>query len=192
MSSLKHVGSSTTVAEPGRSEFPSFGWWVSVAAVAFGVCAVLALVSVVLSVVAAAVFVSGVVAWSDVVWRRIPNGVLLVASVFVVVVGAAWSGARLEAVLVAAGLTCLPALVLHLVNPRWVGFGDVKLLAVMGGLLGLVWVLAGLLALWLAMVLAVVSHAFVPAAWRDEVPFGFWLSLCAVPVSIFSAGSIVS
>lgn len=192
MSSLRHAGPSTTVAEPGRAEFPAFGWWSTVSMVAVAVCALVVWVSPPIGVVVAVACLAVAVGWADVAWRRIPNAVMLVGAGFTAVVAVAWDGAQVEAVLVGATLTCLPALVLHVMNPRWVGFGDVKLLAVIGGLMALLWVMGGVVALWAAMLLALASHAFVPAAWRRAVPFGFWLSLCAVPVSIFSAGSIVS
>ena len=64
--------------------------------------------------------------------------------------------------LIGAAVTALPFAVLHLINPRWVGFGDVKLLAVLGGTLGLLSAGLGLAALWLAGVAVMVTRPWVP------------------------------
>lgn len=192
MVSLKVVGASTTPAQLDRGAFPSQRWWSSLCA--FGLTLSIALSFVSVSWLAAGTIAMScaAVAWSDVRWRRIPNAVtasMVLVAVFAVVVS---EGVSVFEVTAGAVVTCAPALGLHLVNPSWVGFGDVKLLFSIGALVGLLWWPAGVAVLWLAMVAALATRPLVPASWRSSIPFGFWLSLCAVPVSIFLAGSIVS
>lgn len=86
--------------------------------------------------------------------------------------------------LIGAAVTALPFAVLHLINPRWVGFGDVKLLAVLGGTLGLLSPGLGLAVLWLAGIAVIATRPWVPDAWRQSIPFGFWLSVCSVAVAV--------
>ncbi len=93
--------------------------------------------------------------------------------------------------MVGVAVTALPFAVLHLIDPRWVGFGDVKLLVVLGGTLGLLSAGLGLAVLWLAGIAVMLTRPWVPDAWRQSVPFGFWLSVCSVPVSVI-AWAVVS
>jgi hypothetical protein len=127
------------------------------------------------------------VAWSDVKYRRIPNAVVA-AMVLAATAGTALSESASVGTVVAGAVSAsLTLLVLHLMNPRWVGFGDVKFSFAVGCLLGLLWWPVGVAVLWLASFAAVVSRPFVPNEWRRSVPFGFWLAVAAVPVTIYSA-----
>src|SRR4029077_5935667 len=116
-------------------------------------------------------------------WRRIPDvmcgAMILFAVIVVAVAGSGWGS-----VAVGAAMTAAPFLILHLVDPRWVGFGDVKLLFAVGAVLGVLSPMAGLAAMWLAGLLVLVTRPWVPGGWRQSVPFGFWVSLSAVPVAV--------
>lgn len=172
----------------GTGSRDSFPGWVAPAAIGSAVLAVL-LGLVTRSWVVALVVVlcasAGVVGWADVTLRRIPNVACASLATFAVVVGVFVGSSGLASVAVGALVTALPFLVLHVIEPAWVGFGDVKLLAAVGAALGLLSPVAGLSAAWLAGVAALIGRPFVPDAWRRSVPFGFWLSLMSVPVAVW-------
>jgi len=192
MGSLKLAGTSTTSADRVRGDFPSQRWWVRRVVLGGVICAALSAISVEWFAAGVVVAASVGVGWADVRWRRIPNvltAAMVIAAVWCVVGS---SDVKLADAGVGALLTCAPALGLHLVNPRWVGFGDVKLLFAVGAILGVLWWPAGIGVLWLAMAAALVSRPFVPASWRRSIPFGLWVSVFATPVSIYLAGSVVS
>lgn len=101
---------------------------------------------------------------------------------------AAWAAlatGRPEALL-AAGVAGGTVLVLHLINPVWFGFGDVKLAGVLGAIVGLVdwrlgvWTLAGAA---LVGLLAAVSQR------RTSVVFGPALVVAAIGSLIVNAAS---
>jgi len=75
-------------------------------------------------------------------WRahRVPDSlvILTLAPVVLAVVVAAEPAPRLVAVAVGAGLMALPLLVVHLVSPAAMGFGDVKLAVALGAALGVI------------------------------------------------------
>lgn len=192
MGSLKLAETSATPADPDRGNFPSQRWWAGVVVLGGVPCAAFLAISVEWFTAAVVVVASVGVGWADVRWRRIPNAVTASLVIVAMLFGAVSSEAKLVDVGVGALLTCVPALGLHLVNPRWVGFGDVKLLFAVGAILGVLWWPAGVGVLWLAMAAALVSRPFVPASWRRSIPFGLWVSAAAAPVSIFLAGSVVS
>lgn len=78
---------------------------------------------------------------SDLRSRRIPNRVLAVCAVApAVAAGAAVVGGDATAardVVLGALLMAVPLLIVHLADPRWLGFGDVKLAAVLGAAIGI-------------------------------------------------------
>ncbi len=120
----------------------------------------------------------------DIRERRIPDEIVLagfVAAVAIVVVVSVTSGQVVGSALAGAAAAGLPLLVVHLVDPNGLGFGDVKLGAVLGALLGIVaWVL-GLLLLAAAPVVALVGVALV-RPWRRSIPFGACLAVGALLV----------
>lgn len=97
----------------------------------------------------------------DIRQRRLPNWLTLPGAA-VILIAAAISGHGLAALTGAAALTALYLLV-HLVSPRSMGGGDVKLAAGLGALTGAfgvdVWVLAALAAPLLTAVWALVAVA---------------------------------
>lgn len=131
-------------------------------------------------VLAVLVPAAGVVAWWDVELRRIPNAVSLALVVVAAVCAVGFDEVSWASVGVGLVLTAGPLLVLHLLDPSWVGFGDVKFLAALGAVFGVVYWPAGMAVLWGACVLALMSRPFVAASWRRSVPFGFWSSFAAV------------
>ena len=183
-----------SVSMPARAgSFPGRQTWVAAGGIALVGAAVTTWVSSswVGGAVVMLVLSGVVVAWSDVRWRRIPNVAVVVMMLFAFAAAAASntvSGVSIVAGGVAASVTLL---VLHLIDPRWVGFGDVKFACALGCLLGVVWWPGGLSVLLLASIGALVTRPFVAVSWRRSVPFGFWLAVAAVPVSIFSAISVV-
>lgn len=66
---------------------------------------------------------------------RLPDGLLVAAVLPVLIVGLVAS--QLGAVALGAAYGAVPPAMLHLVSPRGLGFGDVKLAAVLGATLGL-------------------------------------------------------
>ena len=107
-------------------------------------------------------------------------------SVIVVVATAHGGPSWLWSALLGLALGAGPLLAVHLITPAGIGFGDVKLAAVLGGLLGVVhWILA-LLMLGLASVVALGGVAMLPT-WRRSIPFGLCLGVAAV-LSIAGAG----
>lgn len=170
-------------AWPDRS-YLAMPVWVGVSLAATLVAVASSLVSVGVGVLVAVVGFGVVVGVADVVWRRIPNAVCVSMAGLAVGFGLVFESVVLSSVAIGALGACGPVLVLHLVNPTWVGFGDVKYLAALGALLGVVYWPAGMVVLWVASVAAVLSRPWVPAAWRRAVPLGFWLSVAAVPVVV--------
>lgn len=78
----------------------------------------------------------------DVTERRLPDALVAAvasAAIVVVVVEAAGgrAGPATSAVLAGAGLAAGPLLVVHLVDPRALGFGDVKFAVALGSVIGL-------------------------------------------------------
>lgn len=140
--------------------------------------------SVGVAVVVMVVSSGTIVGWSDATLRRVPNSIVGAMFCWAMATVAVADEVGLMYVLIGTAATAAPFLVLHLVNPRWVGFGDVKLLAALGAVLGLLAVSGGLAAMWLAGVLVMVSRSFVPTSWKRNVPFGFWLSVSSTPVAI--------
>lgn len=123
------------------------------------------------------------VAVADVRERRIPDRLLTAgaAAAVVVVIAVELVDGRRPAfdMLLGAAIASLPLLVVHLVTPTGLGFGDVKLAAVAGGLLGIVAVGSGGLAVAAACVLALVGAAV--RMWpRQSIPFGACLAVSAV------------
>jgi prepilin signal peptidase PulO-like enzyme (type II secretory pathway) len=163
--------------------------WASASVAGAGVAAAAAVVFDSPTAGAAAAMVLGgtAVGWSDSVWRRIPNAVVLILVLFAFATAVLSSAVSIVEVAMGGAFASVALLGLHLVDPRWVGFGDVKLSFAVGALLGVTSWPLGLAALWLASFAAVVSRPFVPIGWRRSVPFGFWLAVAAVPVSIYSA-----
>lgn len=154
----------------------------SVVVAAFaGVAASSVTVAVVVVLAAAAV----VVGWADVSLRRVPNVMCLMLVSFAVAATLVDESATLASVAAGALATAFPFGVLHAIEPRWVGFGDVKLLAASGATLGLLSPFAGLTVAWAAGVAILVSWPVAPPSWRRSIPFGFWLSTAAVPVSVW-------
>jgi leader peptidase (prepilin peptidase)/N-methyltransferase len=107
----------------------------------------------------------------------------LAASATFILTGAVWGGEwRRLAVAVACALGAFTMFfLLNLVNPRWLGFGDVRLAAVIGlvlGWLGVPYLLVGLLAGNLAGVaLSVVLMATGRMSRTTQLPYGVFLAL---------------
>ncbi len=134
------------------------------------------------AIVAALVFVAGfsvaaIAAVEDARTGRLRNRLTLALAVIAVVglSAAALIGgdeARLPSMVIGAVMFCLPWFVVHLVSPRGVGFGDIKLTAGLGLYLG--WidpVLSPVATVVAAVLFAAVALAHGAA--RDETrPFG--------------------
>lgn len=194
MGSLEVGEFSTSVASAVERVFPSSSRWLAIALLAVTAAVAVALVasSAQAGATAAIVLLGVAVAVSDVRWRRIPNVLVAGMVCFALASAVVSSSVDLVAVLLGGAVACVPMLGLHLVNPRWVGFGDVKLLFGLGALLGAIWWPLGLGVLWAGSVLAIATRPVVPTSWRRSVPFGFWLSVAAIPIAYFSTKAVVS
>lgn len=121
-------------------------------------------------------------AWVDLQSSRIPDE--LVALALLPSVGSAGAAlvtgggaTRLVAVVSGIGILALPLLVIHLVSPSAMGFGDVKLAVAVGAAIGLVDPALGLIALCVASAL---TAAVGVATRRRALPFGPGLVIGAV------------
>jgi leader peptidase (prepilin peptidase)/N-methyltransferase len=140
------------------------------------------------TMIAAVVTLSGLAAFADARSGRIPNELVAAAGIpTLAVVGAsvvAGSGAdAAAAVLLGALVFAGPILVMHVISPAAMGFGDVKLAAVLGAALGLVEPGLGLPALCLA---AAVTAAVGLVRRRSTLPFGPGLVLGATVVLVIA------
>jgi len=180
------VATEQDVASKGlaREGFPGWVRWVAFAAPLLAGAVGYASSSLPLAVLAVLGCSAGVVGWTDIRLRRIPNVMCGSLVAFTLAAVVLVDEAVPADALIGAAMTAMPFAVLHLINPRWVGFGDVKLLAVLGGTLGLLSAGFGLAVLWLAGIAVIVTRPWVPDAWRQSIPFGFWLSVCSVPVAV--------
>jgi leader peptidase (prepilin peptidase)/N-methyltransferase len=79
---------------------------------------------------------------------------------------------RLAAMLVGAALFCFPFLVVHVLVPAGVGFGDVKLTAGLGLYLGWIEPTLSVAAILVATIAFVVVTVMTGAARREARPFG--------------------
>jgi leader peptidase (prepilin peptidase)/N-methyltransferase len=173
-----------------REGFPGWVRWVAFAAPFLAGAVGYASSSFPLAVVAVLGCSAVVVGWTDARLRRIPNVMCGSLVAFALAAVVLVDEAMPVGSLIGATVTALPFAVLHLISPRWVGFGDLKLLAVLGGTLGLLSAGLGLAVLWLAGVAVMVTRPWVPDAWRQSIPFGFWLSVCSVPVAVAAAAVV--
>jgi leader peptidase (prepilin peptidase)/N-methyltransferase len=138
------------------------------------------------SALAAGVVVGAVAAhagWADLRERRIPNRVVaagLVATLVLVLAIANGGDRPIVGSVVAGGVVAGGLmLALHVARPTSLGFGDVKLAAVLGALLGIVhWSLAAVM-LGLAS-LAGAAGAAVITTWRRSIPFGTCMGVAAL------------
>jgi leader peptidase (prepilin peptidase)/N-methyltransferase len=148
---------------------------------------------------AAAVFFAGLVALGAIDLERLllPNKVLYptgVATTALLVVAAATGGQwhRLE-VAVGCGVGAFAVFFgLHALNPRWLGFGDVRLSAVIGvalGWLGVGYLLLGLLVANVAGIAVIALLSSLGRAGRStKLPYGAFLGFGAV-VATFAGGA---
>lgn len=173
-----------------REGFPGWVRWIAFATPLLAGAIGYASSSFSLAVVAALVCSAVAVGWADARLRRIPNVMCGSLLSFALAAVALVDEVTPVGSVIGAAVTALPFAVLHLINPRWVGFGDVKLLAVLGGTLGLLSAGLGLAALWLAGVAVMVTRPWVPDSWRQSIPFGFWLSVCSVPVAVVAVAVV--
>ena len=126
--------------------------------------------------------VGAVVGAVDVRERRIPNVVVLTTLLAAGLMGlaAVIGGRQVLGGIVAGGLVAgVPLLIVHLVTPRGMGFGDVKYAAALGALLGVLdWRLAMTAVLFSSLIGGLVGLAHAP--WRRSIPFGLFLSVGGV------------
>ena len=127
----------------------------------------------------------------DALSGRIPDRLVVLASTPTLTV-LAWAAANgrglgaLGAVVLGALVFAFPLLIVHVVSPDALGFGDVKLAAVLGAALGLLDPRLGVLALCVAAALTAVVGL---ATRRDAVPLGPGLVLGAA-VAIVTFGQL--
>ncbi len=124
----------------------------------------------------------------DLEQRRVPNGVVLPATLFAL--GIAWQSGELPsavggAVLAFVVFLALYALGRRLYGPGALGMGDVKLAGLIGAMVGLAWLpLALLLGVLLAGVAAAALLLSGRAGRGDLLPYGSFMTLAAVIVLI--------
>ncbi len=136
----------------------------------------------------------GVASWAaviDIRTGRIPNGLVILAGAptLAVLLAAIANGRGAEVIgSVALGSAAFagPILVVHLVSPQAIGFGDVKLAAALGAALGLIEPGLGLLALCIA---AAVTAAVGMVGRHRMLPFGPGLVLGSI-TALLIAGQL--
>src|SRR5207302_10861156 len=135
----------------------------------------------------------------DLEYFIVPNRVVypaLFASVPLAVLAAAvrHDGRSLAEAGVGAALAWLILLAIHLVSPRGMGFGDVRLAALIGFWLGWLSLPTVLLGLFLAFLLAsVVGFGLIASGLRTRkelIPFGHFLADCVVLVFLLVATTV--
>jgi leader peptidase (prepilin peptidase) / N-methyltransferase len=137
----------------------------------------------------------------DIACFRLPDRIVLpslAASVLIVVIESLREGhsTRIWYALTGAGIYFGLLLVFHLISPRGMGFGDVKLAAVMGlylGWLGAGYATAFVLVLWALLVGAVLGSivgisllTIQGASRRTPIPFGPYLALGTMVVVLLT------
>ncbi len=132
--------------------------------------------------VSMALSVAALAAWVDLQSTRIPDE--LVALALLPTVGSAAAAVvsgggatRMVAIVFGIGMLAFPLLLIHLVSPSAMGFGDVKLAVPLGAAVGLVDPVFGLIALCVASAL---TAAVGVATRRRALPFGPGLVIGAV------------
>jgi leader peptidase (prepilin peptidase)/N-methyltransferase len=113
---------------------------------------------------------------------RLPNRFLLVAAVLAAV--AAYFGGAVDSALAASVMGAAPFLLVHLVDPSALGFGDVKFAAVAGALIAPWWWPAAVLMAVVALAVACAMRLALPSGPRALGPSLFIGTLVALLVSI--------
>ena len=132
-------------------------------------------------------------AYCDLMRRLLPKTLVYAVSAAVIVSGIVIAGVmhewqRLAVASVGGAVFFAVLLVVNLMNPNWIAFGDVRLSLVMG--FGLAWIsrLALVEGFFLANVLAAVVGVILIAARRADrksaMPFGFYLALSTALVLV--------
>lgn len=137
----------------------------------------------------------------DLLEQRIPNRMLLTGSPVVALLllaGLALHGAWLAMLWALAGAAAMFALylLLALLAPNSMGMGDVKLAALLGGVLGALgltpWLLGLMGAFLIGGVAAVVSLIAGRAGWRSNIPFGPWMVAGAISAIVVTGPSALA
>ena len=125
-----------------------------------------------------AVSFSAAGAWTDLRTHRLPNRLAAAGVCFVaLVVALAESGAANLAgrALLGAAVSAAPLLVVHLIQPEGLGFGDVKYAAVLGLFVGILgWPL--LLAVWTIAAAVAIAGIAIRPGWKQALPLGACLA----------------
>ena len=180
----------TTTAQPTRSIGPFVAAWIVTAAAAVGLSAVVIAVRLApMSVaVVAALLPLTAAAIVDGTARRLPNRLVLLSIAPVAFVcGLDPFVGRLTAVggvVSGALLLATPLLVVHLIAPTAMGFGDVKAAAALGAALGLI---QPELALWTLCLASAISGGWGIARRARHVAFGPGLVVAAFTVLLVGA-----
>jgi leader peptidase (prepilin peptidase)/N-methyltransferase len=120
---------------------------------------------------------------ADLRTRRIPDRLIVagwVAAAALAVVAELTDGTLPAlSMVVSASMAAMPLLIVHLVEPAQVGFGDVKLCAAVGALLGVLSWTLGAIAVFSAMLLALVG--ILLRLWPSRsIPFAACLAVAGV------------
>ena len=128
-----------------------------------------------------------VVLFMDMVHFIIPDkSVLLLASLTVILKLSTSQKAFLNPLIFALVLTSFFAIIFLVSKGRWIGFGDIKLIFVIGFLFGYpLGYLAIVVAVWIAFIFSIILLAAGKANMKTEIPFGSFLSASAIFFIIF-------
>lgn len=121
-------------------------------------------------------------AWTDARTGLIPDELVIATGATATITAAAAD--QVTALAIGAAIVGLPLLVLHIVNPSAMGFGDVKLGLALGGTIGVIEPRLGVVALACASACAVVTGLVTK---RQAIPFGPALAAGGVFVAVGAA-----
>jgi len=128
------------------------------------------------------------VVFLDIFYFTIPDRMLVLLAITTVGLKLLTGNADFYHLLISAlGLTAFFAILFLVSKGKWIGFGDIKLIFLIGFMLGYpMGYLAIVAAVWLAAVFSITLLLTKRATAKTEIPFGSFLSVATIIFIIFS------